>query len=134
MKSLAWWFLPISLLGLGVGYVLTNSVEFGICIANSTVTDARCLNLYERVGDPMFYGFGALTVVFLILLFLPQAVSSWKKFAVWFVPLTTLLFIWYPEPGSGDLFSPYPEQVFQWVSGLYVLISAGVIFRASTQK
>ncbi len=119
--------LILSLIGFGVGYVLTNSIKFGICISNDVVTDASCINLYERLGDPLFYGMGALALVFFILLFTSYAFSIWKKFAVWFIPLATLLFIFYPEPGSGDLFSPYPEQVFQWVSVLYVLISIAII-------
>ncbi|OGG40529.1 hypothetical protein A2118_01910 [Candidatus Kaiserbacteria bacterium GWA2_50_9] len=74
---------------------------------------------------------GALAIVFLVLLFIPRAFSVWKKFAIWFVPLAALLFIFYPDPGSGDLFSPYPEQVFQWVSGLYVFISLVLIIYKS---
>src|SRR3989344_5696662 len=72
-------------------------------------------------------GSGALALIFLTLLFIPQAFPAWKKFAVWFVPLVALLFIVYPNPGSGDLFSPYPEQVFRWVSGLYVAASILII-------
>lgn len=117
----------LSLVGFAVGYVLTNSIKFGICISNNVVTDALCINLYERVGDPLFYGAGALAVVFFVLLFAQYAFQAWKKFAVWFIPLATLLFVFYPEPGSGDLFSPYPEQVFQWVSGLYIIISLFLI-------
>ncbi|KKT14132.1 MAG: hypothetical protein UW83_C0036G0003 [Parcubacteria group bacterium GW2011_GWD1_44_9] len=122
--------LALSAIGFGVGYILTNSTQFNICIANKVVTDAACINFYERVGDPLFYGMGALTIVFLILLFLPQAFPAWKKFAIWFIPLATLLFIFYPDPGSGDYFSPYPEQVFRWVSGLYVLVSLIIVTRS----
>lgn len=120
-------FLALSLVSFVVGYILTNSIKFGICISNNVVTDASCINLYERLGDPLYYGTGALAIVFFVLLFAARAFSAWKKFAVWFVPLAALLFIFYPEPGSGDLFSPYPEQVFQLTSGFYVLISFAII-------
>ncbi|MDO8624141.1 MAG: hypothetical protein Q7R54_02185 [bacterium] len=126
--------LALSLVGFGIGYVLTNSIKFGICMANNVITDASCINFYERVGDPIFYGMGALTIVFLVLLFIPRTFSAWKKFAMWFVPLAALLFIFYPDPGSGDLFSPYPEQVFQWVSSFYVLVSVVIIAIASLRK
>lgn len=119
--------LVLSLVGFVVGYVLTNSIKFGICISNNVVTDASCINLYERLGDPIYYGMGALTIVFFSLLFTSNAFMAWKKFAIWFVPLATLIFIFYPEPGSGDLFSPYPEQVFQWISGFYIIISLIII-------
>jgi len=121
----------VSMVGIIVGYILTNSTKFNICVLNQTITEATCINFYERLGDPLFYGMLALTVVFLILLFIPRAFDAWRKFAVWFIPLAVLLFIFYPDPGSGDLFSPYPEQVFQWVSGLYVLISVFIIVRAA---
>jgi hypothetical protein len=115
--------LAISLIGFGIGYVLTNSTIFNLCLHDQYV----CRALLNRIGDPLFYGMGALAIVFFVLFFTPQAFSAWKKFAIWFVPLATLLFIFYPDPGSGDLFSPYPEQVFQLVSGLYVFISLAVI-------
>ena len=126
-RKLASGLLVLSLVGFGIGYILTNSIKYGLCIANAIVFDASCVNFYERVGDPLYYGMGALAIVFLVLLALPQAFSTWKKFAIWFVPLAALLFTIYPDPGSGDLFSPYPEQVFQWVSGFYILISLLII-------
>ncbi|HEY4494188.1 MAG TPA: hypothetical protein VJB95_02030 [Candidatus Paceibacterota bacterium] len=129
-KSISILFM-VSMVGIIVGYILTNSTKFNICVLNQTITEATCINFYERLGDPLFYGMLALTVVFLILLFIPRAFDAWRKFAVWFIPLAVLLFIFYPDPGSGDLFSPYPEQVFQWVSGLYVLISVFIIVRAA---
>ena len=87
------WLLAISLLGFGIGYVLTNSIKFGICIANNMITDASCINFYERIGDPLYYGAWALSIVFLVLLFTPSAFAAWKKFAIWFIPLSALLFI-----------------------------------------
>ncbi len=127
-------FLIGSFLGFCVGYILTNSVEFRICIYEGLKRDPACLNFFERIGDPLFYGMGALSIVFLLLIFMPKAFPAWNKFAVWFVPLAAFLFIFYPDPGSGDLFSPYPETVFRWVSGAYVVISAAVILRASLKK
>ncbi len=134
MKSPRFIFLLCSLIAFGIGYILTNSVQFGICKANSVTIDASCINLFERIGDPIFYGVGALALIFLVLVFLPNAFTAWKKFAIWFVPLAALLFIFYPHPGSGDLFSPYPETVFKWVSGVYILISLIIILTVSLKK
>ncbi len=117
----------VSLLLFAFGYVLTNSVQYGLCFSKPHVSDPSCINLYERIGDPLFYGFGALSLVFLALLVVPRAIPTWKKFAKWFIPIATLIFIFYPDPGSGDLFSPYPEQVFQWISVLYVVVSVFII-------
>lgn len=126
--------LPIlfvaTLILFGLGYVLSNSVFFSLC----SQTEYACRDLFNRVGDPLFYGGGALSLVFLILLFIPQAFQKWKKFAVWFVPLAALLFAFYPNPGSGDFLSPYPEQVFKWVSVFYVVVSLAIIGWAKIKK
>lgn len=120
-------FLILSLVGLGVGYILTNSIQFNLCTVNEIVTEASCINFYERVGDPFFYGMSALSIVFFALLFKSQAFHTWKNFAKWFIPIAALVFVFYEGPSSGDYFSPYPEQVFRWISVLYVLISAAII-------
>ncbi len=108
-----------------MGYMLTNSPAFGLC----SINEYSCREPLNHIGDPLLYGMSALSLVFFLLLFVPQSFGAWKKFAVWFVPLATLLFIFYPDPGSGDLFSPYPEQVYRWVSTLYVIICSVIIFR-----
>jgi len=121
MKGLGLLFL--SLTGFGVGYLFSESYKFGICIQN----DVLCHYYFERVGDAIFYGMGALALVFLLLLAVPQAFPAWKKFAIWFVPIAAILFATYSDPASGDFISPYPETVFKWVSALYVLISVIII-------
>lgn len=110
--------LVLSLVSFGVGYFLSKGYDCGYSIF--------CYELVTK-ALALCYGSGALAIVFFILLFAARAFSAWKKFAVWFVPLAAILFIFYPEPGSGDLFSPYPEQVFQLVIGFYVLISFVII-------
>lgn len=91
-------------------------------------------DLLIRLGKGSFYGFGALAFTSVLLFFVPQTFDVWKKFAIWFIPLAVILFIFYPDPGSGDLFSPYPEQVYKWVSVLYVVISLGIIARQMLQR
>jgi len=90
-----------------------------------------CYNFVFHFAHPVMYGSGALAIVFALLYAFPHAFSAWKKFAVWFVPLAVLLFIFYPNPGSGDFLAPMPEQIFQWVSALYVIASSIVIGVAS---
>ncbi|OGJ01292.1 hypothetical protein A3G53_00595 [Candidatus Nomurabacteria bacterium RIFCSPLOWO2_12_FULL_44_11] len=122
IKKITILFLILSLIGLGVSYSI-----FQLDLQASATGD-----LLLKLRESFFYGMSALTLIFLILLFIPRAFPTWKKFAVWFIPLATLLFIFYPDPGSGDYFSPYPEQVYKWVSILYVVISIGIItFSAS---
>jgi len=129
-KKITFLLLVVSLFGSFAGYILTNSLVFGFCLHDQY----SCRELLNNIGDPLFYGMSALSVVFLILLFTPQAFSAWKKFAKWFIPIATLIFIFYPDPGSGDLFSPYPEQVFRFISVFYVIASIFVIFKSLGKK
>ena len=112
----------LSLVGTGIGVYLLKFYDCGNSIA--------CYNLTTG-AFALYYGMPALALIFLILLFTPKAFPAWKKFAIWFVPLAALLFAFYPGPGGNDLFSPYPEQVFRWVSCLYVIISLLIIVRSS---
>jgi|GEM_PF-773711 len=122
-------FLLLSLAGFVIGYVFINNHKFGLCYYNlaENTFDVSCGDWYWNTGLPLYYGMPALALVFLVLLFLPQAFQSWKKFAKWFIPIAALIFIFYGDPGAGDLFSPYPEEVFRWVSILYVVVSIVII-------
>src|SRR3989338_4722274 len=125
-KKITFGLLVISLVGWGIGVFLLKFYDCGNSIF--------CYNLTTR-SFVLYYGMPALAFIFFILIFTQQVFSAWKKFAIWFIPLSTLLFIFYPDPGSGDYFSPYPEQVFKWVSILYVIISILVItFGAIKQR
>lgn len=117
------WLFVASLIFLMIGMIFKKSIETGICLA----TEPSCINIFTHIGNALYYGMSALAIVFLILIFTPGAVIAWKKFARWYIPIAILIFIFYPNPGSGDLFSPYPEQIFQWLSGAYVAISVLVI-------
>lgn len=126
MKKTIFSLLIFSLVGFGIGLSLRNSTELGLCL----MSEPTCINNLTWIGDGFFYGMPALALVFLILLFTPQAFPAWKKFAIWFIPLATLIFVFYDGPSSGDYFSPYPEQVFKWVSILYVVASFAIIFKS----
>src|SRR3990167_4787419 len=73
-----------------------------------------CYNLTTR-SFALYYGMPALAFIFFIL-----------------------IFTFYPDPASGDYFSPYPEQIFKWVSILYVVISILIValktIRQRTEK
>jgi hypothetical protein len=121
---------------IGLGYVLSNSYQYKLCSSSPEqgIYDVSCSRTLTRIGDPLFYGAAALAIVFLVLLFVPKAFPIWKKFAIWFVPLATLIFILYQGPGAFDLFSPYPETVYRWVSGLYVAVSLLLVGKVLIKK
>lgn len=130
MKRNIYIFLALSVVGFGIGLAFGKSTELNLCL----ISEPTCINNLTWIGNALFYGSGALALVFLILLFVPRAFPAWKKFAIWFVPLAALLFAIYPEPGSGDLFSPYPEQIFRWVSAFYILASVFIIALSSLRQ
>ncbi|MGB4076102.1 MAG: hypothetical protein WBK28_00140 [Minisyncoccia bacterium] len=122
------------LLGTLLGYYFMNSIEFGICIFNQTITEASCINFYERIGSAFYYGMGALALVSLILFFVPKSFRAWKKFAIWATPIIALIFATYKGSGGFDYISPDPETFFKWVSGAYVVVSLVIIALAAGKK
>jgi hypothetical protein len=112
-----------SVLVFSTSFIFLNSIELSLC----KESEPSCIYNFTKIGNILFYGMGALTLVFFVLLFVPSGFSIWKKFATWFVPISILIFIFYPEPRSGDLFSPYPEQIYIWISMLYVIVSLVLI-------
>lgn len=123
-------FFLLSLLGLVIGYLITNSVKFGYCLHEQY----SCRESLNRIGDSLYFSMPALALVFLVLLFTPYARKAWSKFAKWFIPIGIIIFISYNGPGSGDFLAPYPEELFKWVSILYVGISLVIIFSSFNKK
>lgn len=129
----------LSAIGAVVGYMFQKSYQLGLCYADELTNtfDVSCHRLFERIGDPLAYGMSALVLVFATLVLVPRAYEAWKKFAVWAIPLTALLFILAPEQSSGlgvVAFGPTPEQVFKWGSVLFVVVSLVIIARAGLRK
>jgi len=121
-KKLILGLLALSLIGWGIGVSLLKFYDCGSLTCDDIV--ARLLALY--------YGMPALALVFSLLFFLPSAFPVWKKFAVWFLPLATILFMAYQDPrGWNDLFFPYREELYRWVSAAYVVISVIIIALAA---
>lgn len=128
-------YLPFALTGsliaAGVGYLFTHTIQYGICIYEGLKRDPACLNFYDRIGVPAFYGFGALAIVFALLLVVPKAIPAWKKFAKWYVPVAALILIFYPTNQSMDFLTPSLGIAAQWIAGIYLVVSLAIIIRAS---
>ena len=126
----------VSLAGAATGYILENSVRFGLCAANSsTGFDTGCLNLYSSLGPALFYSFGALTIVFLVLLFIPKAFSAWWKFGIWAIPLAVLFMLLGSQPQHSWInTASSPDSVYRWVSGTFLIISLAIIGIAKANK
>jgi hypothetical protein len=120
------WLLILSVVGVGVGYWFGHSYESGLCYANfdTNTFDVACHQLYEKIGNALFYSMQAIALVFLVLLFVPRAFSAWKKFAVWFLPLMFIYFALYKNEG---FFSVPEESVYRFLSITYAVISLLII-------
>ena len=82
-------------------------------------------------GDALFYSMQGLAVVFAALIFVPRALNSWKKFAIWYLPIMFIYFAFYKNEG---FFSIPERDVYIFFSVLYVLISLILISIAAVRK
>jgi hypothetical protein len=131
MRKLPASLLILTLIFLGIGYVLKNTYKIGIlCNSDATkkIYDISCHDYWSGIGEPLFYGMAALATVFLVLLLFPHAFKAWQNFALWFLPLAIDTFVSYKGPGGGFM-DPLPDSVtvYRWVDFLYVLISLAII-------
>jgi hypothetical protein len=124
MRKVILGLLAISVVGFGIGYVLTNSTVFKLCMDE----EYQCRELYNTIGDPLYFGMGALAFVFVVLSIFPTAFNAWKNFALWFLPLATDIFVTYKGPGGGFMDPlPGPVEMYRWLGGLYIVLSLAII-------
>lgn len=131
-KNWIFWGLVISILAFISGYAFSHSYQFGICYSNIETQTFAALCRYNAsiVGDKLFFPSLALAFIFLILLFVPQAVRAWRKFATWGIPVIGFL-IAFSDPGdSGWGIGPSYSQYIQFFSSLYVIGSIVAILGA----
>lgn len=101
-----------------LGYVLTNSTIFNLCLHDQY----NCRDFLNEIGDPLYYTMPAFAMVFLLFALFPGAVSVWwKKFAIWYIPTAAFILALYRDPPAGDLFSPDPKTVYLWVAAIFFL-------------
>ena len=118
--------LLLSIAGIMVGYSIIFPERVGLCVPNSVDRSCELKFPSSELGEPLYWGSVALASIFLILLFVPREVfKTWRKFAVPYIILATLLIA--ITPVHGNLATPNREQVTWWLSGLYVILSLIVI-------
>jgi len=117
--------LSVSVFFILLGFLFLVPDKVGICEQEMYRT---CIDkLGDNIGQPLFLGSLALSLVFLLLRFLPpQYFSAWLKFGTWYIPLAAIAIIWAPVSG-GDLFSFDKESVTWFFSGLYVIVCVVII-------
>lgn len=110
--------LLIAMASIILGYILSKASSYGICGRSLFCNDLM------NAGSAIFYSMQAIAAVFVVLLFVPQAVSTWKRFAMVYVPLMFLYFAMYE---SGGFFSIPEESVYRFLSLVYFAMSIVVI-------
>jgi len=119
-------FIVLSVIAIVSGYILFYPEQLGICMRD-TDDDICGAPLARNIGEPLVLGAIPLSLVFLLLRFLPpQYFSAWLKFGTWYIPLAAIAIIWAPVSG-GDLFSFDKESVTWFFSGLYVIVCVVII-------
>lgn len=126
-KKRVFFLLLVSLLGSIAGLYLW---KFNDCGYSSF-----CLFLFSKVGLPMFYGMGALAVVFFGLLFAPKAVSAWWKFAIFYIPYYVYAVLTAgPSVGQMIYIGMSVQETAIWLSGVYVVVSLMLIALSLRKK
>ena len=125
IKKYLTFFLFFSFLLILLGYTFLHSYQFGVCASYLSI----CAFRFELIGEPMFYGGIALSIVFFVLLFTHEyAFSAWKKFAIWYVPIAALIMISFSKLSEGSFFpEPDPSTISYYLSVVYVVVSVLII-------
>jgi hypothetical protein len=103
-------FLVISSIGYFLGYFFLHSYDCAPSIS--------CEYLSEKFLA-LYYGAGALAVVFAVLVVLNKAVFTWGRFAVWIVPMGASFLLLY-HPNSWE---PDARDVYRFFGTTYLIIS-----------
>ncbi len=124
--------------------VLLNPLSFGICKSTYTwdptgngTSEIGCLD-NDSTGQALAM-FSVLLILFsIILLFRPEQIfQSWKKFAMWWLPLSAFLVFVMPSTGGsggfggGGLGGPDREIMTWFTAGVFFLVSLAIIVRKS---
>lgn len=118
--------LIVSVFGIGVGYIFRYPEVVNLYSWCTTIYEngEQCISKYTyTLGKPLYGGLPFVALSLLILMFVPFAVGKWKRFALWFVPLSVVLIAL--TPVFGESFSPVPprETLTIWLGWLYLTIS-----------
>lgn len=124
-KNWIFWGLIVSIIGVVAGYVFKKPTTFGLCLQS----EPSCALDFIALGHQLFYPFMALAIIFLVLLFVPQAVRAWRKFAWCGVPLGAFLVYATVSSAMGGGFQIFPPAQVSVliITQTYVGISLGII-------
>lgn len=115
---------PISFVAVVAFFVSVFSIELGICPSTSYSTCGQVSNMFAEFLMPTL----PFALVFAISSYLnKEAVNSWFKFAIVWVPLSMLAILIAPEYSTDFLFPVEKSNVAFISSALFLLISVLII-------
>ncbi len=136
-KKILFALIVFSLLTLGVGYVFSEPLKFGICQSPSSDIEGGPVtwcgeSLGENIPEPLLWSFLPLLLITPILFFVRREVFlTWVKFASVFFPLmlAILLYTYNNTPVTGSWISgPTDDQLASvFLPPLFVIISLAII-------
>lgn len=117
--------LGISVVGIVIGFVLIQPEKFGVCQPDEFFS---CIEpLGGKIGQPLFYGSIAVSIIFLLLFFLSQQYfKNWLKYVAWIIPVS-ILWIALEPVTCGSMVCFDKELATWWASGIYLVLSLAVI-------
>jgi hypothetical protein len=120
--------LLVSVLISALGLALAVPENFSIC---NDARDYSCIEKTELFAQP-FVTFGLSTVlVSFFLVFFSAGLNTWKRFAIWYIPIAAFLIIVSPTSGGTGFLPGGDKETATWfLSGLYFFLSVIVILRA----
>lgn len=111
--------LPLTFLTLYFGSLPAQSIEY------------ISYSMMEYAIVPAFYFLLSISLSLIALYFLPERIfNSWKKFAVWYIPLAVLIFVLTADDTSSGWAVPSltaPEDLAIIFSVLYAIVTVAII-------
>ena len=105
--------------------------RFGLCIDH----DIYCVNSYGDIAGPLFsLAIPVLLVVFILLFTREEVYKSWRRFAIWAIPISIIILWIAPTSTPGGWISggDFTKETASWgVSVLFLIISLVIIIKKS---
>lgn len=124
--------LILSIIGVGLGFILRHPVELGFCVQKYTFNNyIGCFDkLPAQLSNIFITVFSVVFIFSLITHFLREDIfRAWVRFAIWWIPISVFLTLIAPDNDGNAILSPGSSREIVWLLSfaLFVFISIGII-------
>lgn len=125
--------LGVSILGIMLGFFIVYPEYFGVCTDGQDCIDSKFLIF--NVAHPLVLGLIPLAPILFILFFLPRTIfNTWKKLAVFLIPISIILIIITPVYCDAPLGLCFDKKLItQFLSISFSIISLIIIIYKSVR-